>query len=676
MKVPYKASYASTFDKTSKAYLGYQRILVDTQLELEAMFEAWDQTEKQWLAFDTETNGLNPKTSVIVGCSLCFDEETAYYLPFRHRLGTNLPISVFKLVMDMLYESAVVFMYNSRFDLRMCRTEGFDIEPIADFDVSVLVWNMDTNIKEIGLKSRSSEILGWKLPNFEDTVGTMKDLSFFRPREVVDYAAYDVLMTYHLYKVCLPHAKEFQFILGLDNRLIRALMAIEDHPHPVGRDVIRQLLGENENKLISLQKAVTEEVGKAFNLNSSQQIVQVLVSLGIDTGERSKKTGKMSASEKALKTVAHLHPAIQMIIDFKKELKFRNSYLEPLMAAFDKDIEGCRFSYKNIRVPTGRLACGSDIKNDYFAHINIQSMPKPKAAWYHAVPNPEGQGILGWDFIPQDEATPEQQKGLLVEAASMEHNIRRAFLPRPGDYFLHCDYKAQEMRIPANLSGDSAMQAMFLSQEDPHKKTAELMLGTENYDKDKRKLAKILNFNVLYGGNKFGIAERLGVSPDEAQEYINKWWGVFPQLQSWALGLQRKGKKVGTIRTAFRRPRRVGHWYTYGDYSEQKFADRTCVNTTVQGTAGDMIRIVLVRLMDAFGDKAEKVQILSTVHDEVNFSISRDYMHEAVPEIIDIMQVEVSGWNVPMEVDFEVGTSWGHCFPFKYIDGEFVPQEG
>lgn len=698
-----RAGYKPVYDTGLKddSYKNFQCILIDDEDKFNRLLTLWDKSDKTLVGFDTETNScLDPEKLKMVGCSIAFNKEYGFYLPFYHTVGQVLPLDCFTKLERILHEAGTVLYYNTRFDLRVQRKYGHDISKINDFDISLAVWNWDTNVKMPSLKKVAIKyLLGWDLESFEERFGKIQNLAMYFPEEVVEYAVYDSISLLHLYEKCTPIIKEAHLPISLDNMLTRTIMKIEDTPHPLDIDTAVALNEEIITSLQKLEQEIYDLIGYEFKISSHEQLARELLRLGLDTKEYTDKKKTMKTGLRFLKRLEKQHPVVSKIMEYKKLSKLLNSFVSSLVESYREDLGGCRFAYHLTDAPTGRLASGNDEKNTYFGNLNIQAISKSSAVEYLAIPaHPQDpNAILGYSFLPLTKLEKDGETvlctktgrvvgkditGILVEGQEQRNNVRRVFIPHKNHWFVHFDYKAQELRIPANLAQDQYMIDTFLSGRDPHEQVAILMFGAENYNKDKRKIAKILNFSTLYGASKYTIAERLGCSVDEAWEYMNTWWKIQSGLKRWKTHVENQGRQHGFVKTAFGRIRRVGYWFNKlndqgnKDFRAEGFALRTCINTSVQGAAGDMMRKALVFLDKILLNEypSSDIQILSSVHDEINFSIAKDRIAEVVPKIEKIMSDKLDTWPVNMEVDMEVGTSWGFMFPFKLENGVFQPN--
>lgn len=480
-------------DKNDKFPDGYNFELIDNLDKLEDVLSEVE----DYLAWDLETTDLDPRQGKIVGIALGHDDETGYYVPLRHAVGENIEDA--EKALDMCYEAMKkckkTFVYNMRFDFRFMEFEGYDMSIIPYYDVCVGIWLADTNKKFPSLKWSARHFLGFDMQTFEETLGDNANFEFVEPTDATVYAGADALVTYILAGVSIKYFKESKMAGKIDNKILYPLMKFEDNPLPINVPYLEDLLLQAQKRYKELEKDIFSIFGYDLNLNSGQQLSEALDRLGLHTGEYT-KTGYMSTKKSLIKKIDH--PVADKLIEYKELAKLINSYIDNL-AKYAKEEEGfLRFAYKTIQVPTGRLACGGDKKNDYFAKINLQSIPKADSRmWYvHEADEKHSDDenvIMGYRF------SLDEKSDKVCEGFDPHLNVRKAFLPDKEDefYWVSVDYSSQELRIPTNLSREPVWLDAFTNNKDPHKQTAVKLFGEENYDRDKRKKAKGMNFGQI-----------------------------------------------------------------------------------------------------------------------------------------------------------------------------------
>jgi len=695
--------YVAEIDKMDQDYpILYKTELVDTEVRLQEIrneFMALPHDQKI-LAFDIETTGLNPEECKFVGYSFCWEQHKAYYIPIDHHESKNInEKTALDLVWGMLMDSKFACVYNARFEWRWMKHAGYPVDELMkmqhetlpdgkkisypkSFDVAILVWHTDTNKHMPGLKWAARHFLGWEMQTYDETLNGMLDLSYVTAKEVAPYGGDDAHATRCLMNRLRKFFAESKETIILDNRQIFPQMAMEDHRINVNNSWLVKMRDTIAVSMTEIEADLHKTVGFEFKINSPKQLGQALEAIGLRTYKKT-PTGAMSTKEDALKQIENEHEAVPKIMEYKKLLKMKSSYVETMIR--DSGAENkIRFAYQTTNVPSGRLSAGADKNNSYFAGINTQSIPKPKPQfWKYERSDDPRFSILGYSFQPisNEEAEGESQ---VVEAHAWNNNIRTSFMPDPDHYWVSIDYSAQELRIPANLSKEPVMVDALANGEDLHKKVAISMFGEDGYNKAKRGIAKEMNFGLLYGGTAWTIANSTGEPVEECEVFVDKWWALHPVLKRWSRAMENIARKNGSICNAFGRPRRLKFWFDSNSYKDKGFACRSAVNHVVQGTAAEMMRIAMVDIFVYMKQQKlkEEMHIVSTIHDELNFSVSK---HEAPGRILDLktimemkkkLAIRLPDWKVPMETEVEVGLSWGYSFPFKVSPlGVWTPKD-
>ena len=381
-----------------------------------------------------------------------------------------------------------------------------------------------------------------------------------------------------------------------------------------------------------------------------------------------------------------------------------------------------RFGYKTMVVPSGRLAAGGDKKNKYFADSNIQNITKPKIGMNYYVrydelvkkfPQFEGMfdnareecmfnkktkevtavpedykyaddfekcfRILDWVFketIWHIEGLHEMK----IEGFQQHLNIRSGFTPDDDKYWVSCDFSAQELRVPALLTREPLWSHTFENGGDLHEVMAKIIWGEENYDKGKRKKAKKCNFGILYGMTARNFAIDFEIPMDEAQKIVDDYKAGAPVLFDWVHRNEETTKNTGVTQTMFGRPRRLG-WYLSKDRTPgmRNFGIRSCTNTVIQGTGADILKMSFLNIYNKFYSNPETrninrkyIKFLNTVHDEINYNVSKQHIHAIVPMIISCMRLWLDDWDFPMQVGLDIGTRWGQTVAFDYDTRPYI----
>lgn len=497
--------------KIENWYKNFNFVLVESMEDLESIFK---DKKDYYMAFDTETTGLDFEEIDLVGYSFCLDGKTAYYVPVYHfQYEGNLGEESVKFIYERMCEAKKVFMYNMRYDARIMEYYGykenkadldkrrwmyakFDMSKVDYYDVSVPVWLADTNQKYPSLKWSSLHFLGIEQLHFDEVIENAGSFFYLNPSENEDtvfYAAADALCTFLLATATVKYFTEAKHSAKFDNLMLYPLLHYENERIWLDGDVLKNLYIIATDRVDKMERDVYAMIGGQINLNSPVQVAQAFERLGIDTGERTSK-GTMSVGIKILadlpKEYVEKFPALKSYINYKKTAKLISSYIKPLLKEYER--RGyCRFAYKTTEVPTGRLACGKDGKNSFFSPINAQSLPKPHVKMEDVFDlgdrnlfSKKDNIIMGYKFVYS--SYDEEGKHIIpddptyigwVEGMDDDLNIRMAISPKMlvdsgDDEFLYCsfDYAAEELRIAANLSREPNWVDAFVHGDDIHKR--------------------------------------------------------------------------------------------------------------------------------------------------------------------------------------------------------------
>ena len=700
--------------KIENWYKNFNFVLVESMEDLESIFK---DKKDYYMAFDTETTGLDFEEIDLVGYSFCLDGKTAYYVPVYHfQYEGNLGEESVKFIYERMCEAKKVFMYNMRYDARIMEYYGykenkadldkrrwmyakFDMSKVDYYDVSVPVWLADTNQKYPSLKWSSLHFLGIEQLHFDEVIENAGSFFYLNPSENEDtvfYAAADALCTFLLATATVKYFTEAKHSAKFDNLMLYPLLHYENERIWLDGDVLKNLYIIATDRVDKMERDVYAMIGGQINLNSPVQVAQAFERLGIDTGERTSK-GTMSVGIKILadlpKEYVEKFPALKSYINYKKTAKLISSYIKPLLKEYER--RGyCRFAYKTTEVPTGRLACGKDGKNSFFSPINAQSLPKPHVKMEDVFDlgdrnlfSKKDNIIMGYKFVYS--SYDEEGKHIIpddptyigwVEGMDDDLNIRMAISPKMledsnDDEFLYSsfDYAAEELRIAANLSREPNWVDAFVHGDDIHKRTAVAIWGEEHYNRDYRKMAKYANFSILYGASSHSLYadSRYGFkSLQEAEDFYNKYKKALPTLFQWQDRLIYSARRKGMLQTFFGRPRRLRSYY---ENKQIGFANRSAGNTSVQGVAGDILKMVMIKLWKALFNNEEfknDVAWRVAIHDEIGYTIRATKLMRILKIIKETQSVKLPEWPVEIITDPSVGWSMGRVYDFHMVEDD------
>lgn len=646
-------------------------------------------------ALDTETTGLTFAKDVICGFSFSWSAYDGIYIPIRHQLN-SLPEETILEIVDYVQQTPTIF-FNALFDMVMMDTDPLVLQTYSEKpsrrmkfqDAMILAFVADSNVKSLKLKPLAKAVLGRDVPDFKTTLGKVTNFSYTDPLQSAYYASCDSADTFGLRDFFLPLLiKECPFTLKLEHEITRAFI---DHYNEqtvlVDTDYMKILQTDFQEELSRVESEIYVELGAPVKLNSTKELGEALLRLGIDTGKRTEKAKTMSLAKEDLLAIADQHPLAAKLVHRKGLDKQLGTYVKNLV----KTGEG-HISYRLQRAATGRLASGTGGKNKYYLPINMQNQTKPGTALFLTFParKDDKEAIVGWRFflwnsekdepvmedkdiymycpegrLPQPGDSPDH---FLVEGLSPHRNIRKAFIA-PKDrsrYFLSLDYSGEELRIPAGLSKDPVWYEPLRKGEDVHKALALAIYGEKDYDKDKRKKAKAGNFGLQYRGT-YHVLMKLGMFENEARAFVTKFWKAMRILRAWQDRLIQKARRVGSTYSAYGRPRRVASYFGSPEFKWNSFGERTVVNHAVQGAAADALKIVLVNLWKTFFyEKDPNIDFHSTIHDEVNFLIVVEKLKEYLIRLLGLMEVTIPGSDLPLTLGIEIGWSYGEVYAFDF----------
>ena len=386
----------------------------------------------------------------------------------------------------------------------------------------------------------------------------------------------------------------------------------------------------------------------------------------------------------------HILDLIQKNNSLNKAL---NSYVDKLT-----QVDECIMHYRLKGTKSGRLSSGNGSKSDkrknhYYIDLNAQNLTKPKSGYYKAEKCSEDdpESILGWKFTPLDDeyALSHLEEEYIVEGQDPNPTIRGCLKAPEGRYVVSLDYDAQEYKLMAILSRDHQMLQNFYNGIDPHTASAYAIWGEENYNKQKRKKAKIFNFLNNYSGGAHTLAQQLDIPVNEAQDMIDKYNETFFEMYNWKLKeIDKMYYNQGVVFNAFGRPRNFKGWIDvidqnrecYDDLLQKQNAERAADKVKsaverrvsshiIQGTAGDILRLVLYRLYKRyFKQRDPHIDFMSTVHDEINYTIDKEVTTQYVKELEQLMTFDTLDKTLPITTSTDIGFTYGNMFPFVWED--------
>ena len=588
------------------------------------------------VAFDTETNSLDPMQAELCGFSLSVAPNEACYVPLMHRQGGDggseglfaggiAPDQIaekdaLKLLKPMLEDVSVLkIAQNLKFDAQIFGVRGIEVR--STDDTMLMSYVLDAGRSSHGMDPLSERYLNHKPIPFSEVAGTGKSQVTFdcvTIEKASEYAAEDADVTLRLWHVLKPRlaAEHMSSVYEtLERPLVNVLARMERRGISIDRQVLSRLSGEFAQRDAGLEAEIQELAGQPVNPGSPKQLGDVLFGkLGLPGGTKT-KTGAWATGASLLEDLAEAgHALPQKILDWRQVSKLKSTYTDALPGYVNPRTHRVHTSYALAATTTGRLSSSEP---------NLQNIP---------VRNEEGR------------------------------KIRRAFIADKGHKLVSADYSQIELRLLAEIADIAALKKAFKDGLDIHAMTASEMFGVPVKDMpgEVRRRAKAINFGIIYGISAFGLANQLGIAREEAGAYIKKYFERFPGIKDYMEETKAFAKKNGYVETLF------GRKCHYPDIansnaSVRAFNERAAINARLQGTAADIIRRAMVRMDETLEAKKLSAQMLLQVHDELIFEVPEKEVAKTLPVVKQVMEsapFPAVSLSVPLQVDARAADNW------------------
>ncbi len=584
--------------------------LVKHRSALEDLVEALHEQER--FAFDTETTSTDPMMASLVGCSFAWAEGAAHYVPTPLPDGTSTE-HVLAALAPAMQDKAYVG-HNLKYDLIVLERHGLALRGSV-FDTMVAHYLLAPE-EQHALSDVARKYLSYRMVPIEDLIGTGKNQRSMRDVDIdgaAPYACEDADIAWRLADVLreeleanglLEIAEEMEF------PLLHVLAAMEQRGIRVDRDVLRQIAEEMEGELEAIEERVWALAGEAFNLNSTQQLGEVLFEkLELPVVAKT-STGRPSTRESVLQELSTEHETPGLVLDYRSLAKLKGTYLDGLGKEIHPETGRVHTSFNQTITATGRLSSSNP---------NLQNIPVRTA--------------LG-------------------------REVRKAFVPQEGWQLVAADYAQIELRILASMSGDEAMQETFRTGGDIHTDAAARVYNVEpgEVTRDQRRKAKEVNYGIPYGVSAWGLAQRLRSTVDEAQQLIDQYRQSYPGVSRLLAALVEKAREKGYAETLRGRRRYVPE-IDARNSNRRSAAERVGVNMPIQGTQADMIKLAMLRIEERLRQEEMQSRMLLQVHDELVFEAPPEEL-ERLREIVQPEMEQALPLEVPVVVEIDAGANW------------------
>ena len=604
---------AADGDETGATDADYQ--VVQTQQELESMLAALH--EAGVFAFDTETTSLDPMRANLVGLSFATAPGNAWYVPVGHKEGVQLPLEEVLAQVRPLFESP---------DLRKCaHNANYDMAVLAGHGVNCRNLDFDTMIaahllgkSALGLKNLSLDILGREMTPITQLIGTgRKQITFDQvPIEsAVPYAAADADMTGRLRQALegpLTNQGLTHLLTDMELPLVPVLVTMQRHGIKLDAGALHEMSRDLQQQLQQVETDLYQSIGHTVNINSPQQLSDVLFKeLGLPHSKRT-KTG-YSTDANSLEALKGLHPVVDQILEFRQMSKLKSTYVDALPEMVNPATGRIHTSYNQTGSATGRISSSDP---------NLQNIPI---------------------------------------RTELGRQVRKAFVAENAPEWLlfSADYSQIELRVLAHLSQDEGLLDAFRRGEDIHSSTASLMfeVPVAEVTSDMRRIAKILNFGVIYGLSAHGISQQTEFSREEGVRFIENYFAKYPGISEYIEKVKAKTREDQFVETVMGRRRYILD-INSSNFNLRGAAERMAINMPVQGTAADIMKLAMVRVQDRLEQENMRTKMLLQVHDELVFEVPQDEL-DALQELVFAEMPAAHDLDVTLKVDAKRGYTWG-----------------
>lgn len=570
------------------------------------------------IAFDTETDSLDSNIANIVGFSFAFELNRGFYVPLRHSyLGAPSQIALddAKIALQKIFAHDII-AHNAKFDIKII-WHNFELDIPRVVDTMILSW-LDSSDSPCGLDFLAKTRLNYTTIKFDEVVPKKATFDMVQIDLATRYAAEDALCTLALYELFYANLPSlFSIAERLEFPIIKILAKMECAGIGIDAEFLSILRDELDGKIALLSKEIFALCEAEFNLNSPKQLSEILFDkLGLKKG-RALKNSAFSTDEKTLESLHDSHAVIPLLLDYREISKLLNTYIVPFLS-LNKN-RRIYTSFNQTGTSTGRLAS----KNPNLQNIPVRS--------------------------------------------DIGRKIRQGFVARQGFSFISADYSQIELRLLAHFSQDSSLCAAFESGKDIHLETAIKLFGESLESespksradklKEKRNIAKSINFGLIYGMGARKLSQNLKIPQNEAKSYIDSYFMKFPTIRDFLAQKEREILQNGYAETLLGHKRKFDFTRT-ADYEKAAFL-REGINAIFQGSAADLIKLAMIEC-DKFFSKSYKngeVALLLQIHDELIFEV-RDDLVECVAEKIRVIMNHIYTLKVPLNCGISIGKNW------------------
>ena len=611
----------------------HEKNIVDTEEKLEKLVS--ELNNQTIFSIDVETTGINPLECDLVGISIAYSEQIqtknnrvkidnsksdlvkSFYIPVFHLVGQQLDLELVteKLAPVLANENIAKTLQNAKYDCQVLKRHNMPLENVI-FDTMLASYIKDSSRKH-GLKQQASDYLDYMMVEYEDLLKNSSSSLTIETVGIEDAASYacdDAFATLLLTKYWQENLdeKELDLLYNIETPLSLVLMKMEENGACIDVEYLSVIEKEINEKLDIVENKIYEQVGERFNINSPKQVGDMLFGkLNLKAKGMKSKSG-YSTNAKVLETLAEEHQVAKDILEQRHLAKLKSTYVDTLPELRSVADGRIHANFNQTITTTGRLSSSNP---------NLQNIPA---------------------------------------RTELGNRIRGAFVAEnKNNVIISADYSQVELRLLAHISRDDNLIEAFCSDEDVHSATASKVFDVpiEQVTKDMRSKAKAVNFGIVYGQSRYGLASSLGISPYEAQDFIDRYFATYPDVKKYMDDTIKFAYAHGYVETLYGRKRYLSSGLLSTNGKIQESAQRAAINAPIQGTAADIMKLAMVRLQNDFEKNNIKSKIIIQVHDELVIETVDTEIEQVKQLVKDAMELN-QPFLVPLKVDICVGKSW------------------
>ena len=611
----------------SSTYSRLTTLVVDSLSGLESLVKNLNAASV--ISFDTETTSIDEMTASLVGISLATKTGEGYYIPVGHNSGTQLPLEqvVSALRRPLMDAHIPKIGHHLKYDFIMLARYGIRVAPLS-FDTMVAEWVLDPGSRNLGLKNLAGVRLGESMTRIEELIGTGKNQRSMAEvviAEAAPYAVADAETTLRLMPLLEAELKRvlklWDLFINIEMPLIPVLADMEMAGIALDKVFFTNFSLELNDRMGNLEKQVYAAVGKNFNLNSTQQLSDVLFgTLRLSPPDKGRKTasGHYSTAAGVLDEMSGQHPVVEMILEYRELSKLKSTYVDALPMQIHPEDGRVHTSFSQTTTVTGRLSSSDP---------NLQNIPT---------------------------------------RTDLGRRVRHGFIANPGNVLISLDYSQIELRIVAHMAGDEAMLNAFHAGQDIHAATAAAIYGVplETVTKEMRRHSKAINFGLIYGMSAFGLTRTTELTLSESQDFVEAYFKQFPGVKKYLDGIRKEAAQTGYVETMLGRRRYFPNLKSGLNHVMKNREEREAINAPIQGTAADIMKIAMIKIPPALKQAGLHGKMLLQVHDELVVECPRAELSGVVVVVRDVME-NAYPIGIPLSTEARWGMNWDELKPVE-----------